>query len=141
VVTRGVVIRMDDQMRFTPDRVEVQAGDIVRFTVHNDGRAAHEMVLGDEADIQSHAKAMQQGAGHAEGQGHEAGAALALAPGQSGELVVKFDQARTLQMACLIPGHYEAGMRGTIRVKDRPAKGVTPTEKSAESHDHSQHKH
>jgi uncharacterized cupredoxin-like copper-binding protein len=141
VVSRGVVVRMDDQMRFTPNQVEVRAGETIRFTVHNDGRTAHEMVIGDEADIQAHAKAMQQGAGHADGHGDGTAAALTLAAGQSGELVVKFDQTRTLQMACLIPGHYEAGMRGTIQVQQTPVNGVAPSVQPAAPHDHRTHKH
>ena len=141
VVSRGVVVRMNDQMRFTPDLVEVQAGETIRFTVHNDGRTAHEMVIGDEADIQAHAKAMQQGVGHAEGQGHGTAAAISLAAGHSGELVVKFDQARTLQMACLIPGHYEAGMRGTLQVQKTPVSVVAPSAQPAQPHDHHPHKH
>ena len=116
VVSRSMAVRMDDQMRFTPSNIEVQAGETVRFVVTNAGKTAHEMVLGSDAEIREHAQAMQQGSGHASGHSHGSGAAITLAAGQTGELVVHFGQAQTLQMACLIPGHYEAGMRGTISV-------------------------
>jgi hypothetical protein len=53
-------------------------------------------------------------------------------------MVVKFDQAQTLQMACLIPGHYEAGMRGTLNVRKAAAASMTPV---PAAHDHSTHKH
>ena len=134
VVGRSIEVRMDDQMRFTPSSIDVRAGETIRFVVHNVGKTAHEMVLGSDADIQAHAQAMQQGAGHGEGHSHGTGAAITVPAGQKGELVVRFDQATTLQMACLIPGHYEAGMRGTIQVSDAaPAP--------AAAHDHSTHKH
>lgn len=133
VVTRSVEVRMDDQMRFTPSRIDVQAGEVIRFVVHNDGNATHEMVLGDDAEIQAHAKAMQQGEGHGSNHSHSTAAALTLAGRQSGELVVRFDQVRTLQIVCLIPGHYSAGMRGTLN--------VLPTLPKTNAHDHSQHKH
>ena len=129
-ITRSVEIQMDDQMRFTPSKVDVREGETIRFVVRNAGKTAHEMVLGSDADIREHAQAMQQGTGHGDGHSHGTGAAITVAAGQTGELVVKFDQGGTLQMACLIPGHYEAGMRGTVNVQ--PAQAA---------HDHSTHKH
>jgi uncharacterized cupredoxin-like copper-binding protein len=80
---------------------------------------------------------MRQGQGHGDRHQHGTGAAITVPAGQSGELVVKFDQATTLQMACLIPGHYEAGMRGTIRV----SASETPAAAPKTDHDHSTHKH
>ena len=130
VVTRSVDIKMDDQMRFTPSKVDVLEGETIRFVVRNAGQTAHEMVLGSDADIRAHAQAMQQGTGHGEGHSHGTGAAITVAAGKTGEMVVKFDQASTLQMACLVPGHYEAGMRGTVNVQTAPPV-----------HDHSTHKH
>ena len=38
-------------------------------------------------------------------------------PGATGELAWKFDKAGTFSFACLIPGHFEAGMTGTVVVK------------------------
>ena len=130
VVTRSIAVEMDDQMRFTPDQMAVQAGETIRFVVHNAGRTAHEMVLGNEAAIAEHAQAMRQGQGHEAGHAHGTGAAITVAAGQTGEMVVHFAQATTLQMACLIPGHYEAGMRGTVKVQAPQAR-----------QDHSSHKH
>jgi uncharacterized cupredoxin-like copper-binding protein len=130
VVTRSVDIKMDDQMRFTPSKVDVLEDETIRFVVRNAGQTAHEMVLGSDADIRAHAQAMQQGTGHGEGHSHGTGAAITVAAGKTGEMVVKFDQASTLQMACLVPGHYEAGMRGTVNVQAAPPV-----------HDHSTHKH
>jgi uncharacterized cupredoxin-like copper-binding protein len=142
VITRSVELRMDDHMRFTPNRVDVQAGETIRFVLHNEGQVTHEMVLGDEAQIKVHALAMQQGAGHGDGHSHGAGAAMSVPAGQRGELVVKFEQAQTLQMACLVPGHYEAGMRGTVNVQTTPVQPQTPPPAmSGGHHDHSHHKH
>jgi len=138
VVSRSIEVRMDDQMRFTPSNIEVRAGETIRFVVHNAGKTAHEMVLGSDEEIREHAQAMQQGTGHNDGHSHDSGAAITVPAGHKGELVVKFDQAATLQMACLIPGHYEAGMRGTLRVSD--AAAPAPVSKAGD-HDHSTHKH
>ena len=137
VVGRSIEVRMDDQMRFTPDRIEVTAGETVRFVVHNAGQTAHEMVLGSDTEIREHAQAMREGQTHHDDHSHGSGAAITVPAGQKGELVVKFDQATTLQMACLIPGHYEAGMRGTVQVSDAAA----PKAAAKAAHDHSAHKH
>lgn len=144
VVSRSMAVNMDDQMRFTPSQIEVQAGETIRFVVSNSGRTAHEMVLGSDEDIRAHAEAMRQaaaqGAAHDAGHSHGTGAAIRVAAGQTGELVVRFAQATRLRMACLIPGHYEAGMRGQLQVlaaPDSPASGVKPVTE----HDHNAHKH
>jgi hypothetical protein len=45
-------------------------------------------------------------------------------------------------MACLIPGHFEAGMKGQLLVENKGS--AVPSSKStkpANSHDHSSHKH
>jgi uncharacterized cupredoxin-like copper-binding protein len=140
VVSRSIALRMDDQMRFTPSVIEVQAGETIRFVVHNAGRATHEMVLGSDAEIAEHAQAMQQGAAHAGGHSHGTGAAITVPAGQQGELVVQFEQTGTLQMACLIPGHYEAGMRGTVKVSAAGA-APQPAQPQAPAREHGSHRH
>jgi uncharacterized cupredoxin-like copper-binding protein len=77
---------------------------------------------------------MKQSTGHAGGHDHGSGndlLALSVKPGETKEWVIRFDQAQTFQMACLIPGHFEAGMKGQVIVQDKPAT----------AHDHSSHKH
>ena len=103
------------------------------------------MVLGSEAALKAHAIEMKQSTGHSGGHDHGSGndlLALSVKPGETKEWVIRFDKAQTLQMACLIPGHFEAGMKGQLIVQDKGAsapssKPVTP----ATSHDHSSHKH
>ncbi|WP_158272827.1 plastocyanin/azurin family copper-binding protein [Limnohabitans sp. T6-5] len=144
VVSRSITVNMDDPMRFTPNQIDVHAGETIRFVVTNSGRTAHEMVLGSDEDIRAHAEAMKQAAAqrlaHGSDHPHGTGAAISVAAGQTGELVVTFADARTLQMACLIPGHYEAGMRGTIKVLSGVAPRE-PTTKPEADHDRSTHKH
>jgi hypothetical protein len=67
------------------------------------------------------------------------GVMISLAPGQRGELVVHFAEATRLQIACLVPGHYEAGMRGSLTVL--PAAQAKPGKAPAAKHDHSSHQH
>jgi uncharacterized cupredoxin-like copper-binding protein len=145
VVDRTLQVDMNDTMRFTPDLLQVAAGETLKLVVHNSGKLPHEMVLGSEAALKAHAIEMKQSAGHADGHAHASGnelLALSVKPGETKEWVIRFDQAQTLQMACLIPGHFEAGMKGQVIVQDKGAS--TPNSKEAtpaNSHDHSSHKH
>jgi uncharacterized cupredoxin-like copper-binding protein len=156
-VTRTIQVDMNDSMRFTPDVLQVAAGEAVKLVVHNSGKLPHEMVLGSEAALKAHAVEMQKLAGKSTGQvsGHASGHAdehhhgagndfieLSVNPGETKEWVIRFDKAQTLQMACLIPGHFEAGMKGQLRVENKgPAVPSSISAKPANSHDHSSHKH
>ena len=145
VVDRTLQVDMNDSMRFMPDLLEVSAGETLKLVVHNSGKLPHEMVLGSEAALKAHAIEMKQSTGHSGGHDHGSSndlLALSVKPGETKEWVIRFDQAQTLQMACLIPGHFEAGMKGQVIVQDKFAaapssKAATP----ATSHDHSSHKH
>jgi uncharacterized cupredoxin-like copper-binding protein len=134
VVGRSMAIDMGDHMRFSPERIQVEAGETIRMIVSNSGQTEHELVIGTEEVIRSHAESMKKGSAH--DHGTAGGASITLGPGQTGELVVTFPDVGTLQMACLIPGHYEAGMRGVLQVT-RPSK----KQSQSGAHDHSTHKH
>lgn len=137
-IDRTLVIRMNDEMRFVPNQIQVKAGETLRFQVFNDGKVPHELVLGSDAQIAQHAQDMKTGASH--DHHHASSASIELEPGQSGDLVVRFAKATVLQMACLIPGHYEAGMKGQVQVLGSLSAAQTPSN-SAPAHDHSTHKH
>jgi uncharacterized cupredoxin-like copper-binding protein len=110
---RTIELLMDDTMRFTPSAITAQPGETVRIVARNAGKLDHELVIGDEAAIHEHAEAMKHSGHHT----HATGTAIRVKPGESGELVVTFSHPAVLQIACLVPGHYEAGMRGTLIVK------------------------
>ena len=113
-VTRTIEIHMLDEMRFTPQRVDVRRGETVRFVVTNTGKLMHELVIGTKAELDKHA-AMMMGAGMA----HDESYIAHVQPGKTGELVWKFNLTGRFDFACLVPGHYEAGMVGTINVAPR----------------------
>jgi uncharacterized cupredoxin-like copper-binding protein len=140
-VARVIEIRMDDAMRFSPDTLEVQAGQTVRLMVHNAGKVPHELVLGTAEQIREHAQQMKQGQAHDH---HAAGAAaIQVEPGKTGELVMRFAQPGRFEIACLIPGHYEAGMRGSLTVVPAAAVATSARPPAAKpgGHDPSTHKH
>ena len=150
-VSRSIDITLLDSMKFTPDSIQVKAGDTIRFVVRNKGKLAHEMVIGNSQDIAAHAKEMQEMAtagqaqhAHNHGSSGMGAVAVSVPAGETREWVVKFGEAVELEMACLVPGHFEAGMKGKLVVtsgdaKSEEASPVKPAKPAV--HDHSQHKH
>ncbi len=111
-VTRTVQIDMTDNMRFTPDTITVRRGETVRFVVKNSGQLQHEFNLGTEKDLKEHYELMKKFPEMEHDEPHIA----SVAPGQTGEVIWQFTQAGTVNFACLHPGHYEAGMKGAVKV-------------------------
>ena len=109
---RTIEIRMSDTMRFAPDRITVREGETIRFVVRNAGRVLHEMVIGSPEELSAHAELMKKHPGMA----HDEPYMAHVAAGRRGQMVWQFNRAGTFQFACLIPGHFEAGMVGTIVV-------------------------
>jgi len=73
VVDRTLQVDMNDTMRFTPDLLQVAAGETLKLVVHNSGKLPHEMVLGSEAALKAHAIDMKQSTGHSGGHDHGSG--------------------------------------------------------------------
>lgn len=133
--TRTIDVTMEDSY-FEPETIEVKAGETVRFLVKNKGELVHEFNIGTAAMHTEHQKEMammmEHGALEADrinrdmmkmdmgGGGrtmqHDDPNAVLLEPGQSAEVVWTFTQPMTLEFACNVPGHYEAGMKGKISV-------------------------
>lgn len=111
-VTRAVTVDMTDNMRFRPDSITVREGDTVRFIVRNKGRMLHEMVIGTASELKEHAALMAK----YPNMEHDEPWMLHVDPGKTGEIVWNFNRPGAFEFACLIAGHYEAGMRGTITV-------------------------
>ena len=108
-----VVEREDGTMVFSPDTLRVKRGETVRFDITNTGKAKHEFRIDSVAGNAEH-EAMMRAMPDME---HHEGNSVALAPGATGHLAWTFTHTGTFQFACLIPGHLEAGMHGTILVE------------------------
>ena len=111
-VRRTIEIGMSDTMRFTPEQIEVRQGDTVKFVVRNSGKTMHEFVIGTRAENDKHAELMKK----FPNMEHDEPYMAHVAPGKRGEIVWTFNRAGDFEFACLIAGHYQAGMVGTIVV-------------------------
>jgi uncharacterized cupredoxin-like copper-binding protein len=109
--SRTIHVDASDKMQLQFDAMDIRAGEVVKFIVHNRGQARHEFSIGDEAFGRQHLSAMRQqmsGMAHQ----HHAGNVLSLEGGQTGTMVWRFaaGKGKTVLFACYIPGHFQAGM-------------------------------
>jgi uncharacterized cupredoxin-like copper-binding protein len=109
---RTVRFEMSDDMRFTPDRLDVRQGETVRIVVRNKGSVLHEFVLGTKDELDAHAALMVK----FPGMEHDEPYMAHVPPGKSGEIIWTFNRAGDFDFACLIAGHYQAGMVGKVKV-------------------------
>lgn len=117
-VTRTIKVDMTDAMRFTPASIAVQQNETVRFLITNSGKIKHEMVLGTEKELKEHYEVMKNNPEME----HDDPNMVTLAPGKSGEVIWQFTKAGKVDFACLQPGHYDAGMKGEVKVAKTSAK-------------------
>jgi uncharacterized cupredoxin-like copper-binding protein len=103
----------DGTMSFEPARLEVRRGETVRFVVRNVGELEHEIVIDSVEGNAKHAREMEK----FPEMEHDDPNAIRLKPGKNGEMIWRFSKRGTFEYACLIPGHHQAGMKGTIVVK------------------------
>lgn len=113
-VTRTIEISMSDAMRFAPDSLAFTRGETVRLRVVNRGKLMHELVLGTQAELDAHAELMRR----FPGMRHHEPYMVHVAPGKTGEIFWTFSRVGQFRFACLIAGHYQAGMTGNIVVSD-----------------------
>ena len=110
--SRTITIESSDNMRYTPSNIQVKQGETVRFIVKNVGQVKHELSLGTEKELLEHLEQMKK----FPDMEHDEPNKVTLQPGKQGEIVWQFTKTGTVNFACLMPGHYEAGMRGSIKV-------------------------
>ena len=112
-VQRTIEIRMTDNMRFAPKEIQVKLGETVRLVAVNAGKVLHDTVIGTPQQLKAHAEMMKKHPGME----HDEPYMAHVDPGQKGAIVWTFNRAGSFEFACLIPGHFEAGMIGRITVK------------------------
>jgi Cu+-exporting ATPase len=117
VVDRTIAVEANDGMHFNPGHITLEEGETIAFTVTNTGNIDHEFVVGDAEVQEEHENEMvedDEGDGH----GDEETYAVEVAPGETKTLVYTFNDTGELEYGCHVPGHYDAGMKGTITVTE-----------------------
>lgn len=115
-VTRIVEVKAGD-MEFHIEALRIKEGETIRFVVNNTDEIDHDFTIGPPALQAEHReemiKMMENGDGMAKM--HDDPNAVYLKPGQTKELVWKFQDVAELEYACNVPGHYESGMKGRFQ--------------------------
>jgi uncharacterized cupredoxin-like copper-binding protein len=117
---RVIEIHTDNELAFDPAEVTVAAGEVVTFSIANDGDLPHDFVIGDDAAQEAHAAEMAEMDDEMTEEGEEHGDANAVSvpAGETIELTWAFDgETGGLLYGCHEPGHYDAGMVGEIIVE------------------------
>lgn len=112
--TRTIRVTMRDTMRFEPARFEFRRGETVTFVVHNAGKVMHEFVIGTEAELVAHAEAMKK---HPAME-HDEPYMAHVPPGKTQRLTWRFTEPGEFLAGCLVAGHWDAGMRAAITVRE-----------------------
>ena len=121
---RTIEVKMSDAMRFTPNLIEVKQGETVKFVIKNEGGMLHEFVLGTKDELDAHAALMVK----FPNMEHDEPYMAHVPAGKTGEITWTFNRAGEFDFACLIAGHYQAGMVGKVKVNAvRAAKAVKKT--------------
>ena len=113
---RVVEITMQESygaMSYQPNALEVKRGEQIQFAITNAGLLAHEFILANTADNLKHAALMKK----YPDMEHDDPNGKTVQPGAKAEMLWRFTKTGTFEFSCLIPGHREAGMIGTVTVK------------------------
>jgi uncharacterized cupredoxin-like copper-binding protein len=113
---RTIVVTMKQEygaMEYVPNRIEVKRNEQIRFVLKNVDKESHEFLLASVAENKKHGELMKK---HPEME-HDDPNGKTVAPGAESEILWRFNKTGSFEFACLIPGHREAGMIGTVHVK------------------------
>ncbi len=124
---RTVQIRMLDTMRFSPDKITVKQGETIKFVIKNTGVMLHEFVIGTPKENAEHAALMVKFPNMEHSEPYMAH----VPPGKTAQIIWTFNQPGEFEFACLIAGHYQAGMRGSIKVAASGKSAVAAAAPSA----------
>ena len=121
---------------YEPNEIVIKKGETVKFIVKNMGELVHELniatkemhikhqpemlkmveheiLLADRIDRNK----MKEMAKKDHAMSHKHANSVLLEPNDTGEIIWKFNTSAKLEIACNVPGHYEAGMVASI-IKD-----------------------
>ena len=111
-VSRTIEVEVNDHLRYRPGEISVRQNETIRFEVKNSGRQIHGMVLGTMAQLKEQVRSARTDPDMQLDEVH----AVRVPPGSTGALVWQFTQTGEFSYTCLMPGHFEAGMIGRIKV-------------------------
>lgn len=95
--------------RFEPSEIAVPHGSTVRFVIRNTDPIDHEFILGDQAVQDRHEKGTDPHHGAIPGE-------VSVPAGEVASTTYSFEEPGVLLLGCHLPGHWDYGMRGVVKV-------------------------
>lgn len=114
-VDRVITVEANDSMRFVHDPIKISNGETIKFEITNAGKLKHEFSIGTKDEHTAHSKMMMANPDMHHGPG---GASITLEPGKTETLIWHFEEAWEVQVACNMPGHYQAGMHSDVSFEE-----------------------
>ena len=134
-VTRVIKVVMYDNY-YEPSSFQIKKGETVKFEVENAGMLVHEFNIANKMMHMKHQpemikmaengillafsidkEKMKKMAKMDKSMGHSHSNSVLLEPKQKGDIIWKFDNAVNIEVACNVPGHYQAGMIAKVNIK------------------------
>ena len=134
-VTRVIKVVMYDNY-YEPSSLQIKEGETVKFEVENAGMLVHEFNIANKMMHMKHQPEMVKMAENGillafsidkekmkkmakmdKSMGHSHSNSVLLEPKQKGDIIWKFDNAVNIEVACNVPGHYQAGMIAKVNIK------------------------
>ena len=133
-VTRIIKVVMYDN-RYEPNLFKIKAGETIKFVIENAGDLVHEFNIANKMMHLKHQpemekmveneillvdsidkKKMEQMSKIDKTMAHSHNNSILLKPKQKGNIIWKFDNAVNIEIACNVPGHYQAGMIAKVNI-------------------------
>ncbi|ARU56773.1 copper-binding protein [Oleiphilus messinensis] len=114
-VSRVIEVTAHDSMRFKHEPLNIKDGETIKFVITNKGTMPHEFSIATKDEHMEHGEMMMKNPNMHHGPG---GNTITVKPGETQELIWKFENAWQIEAACNIPGHYQAGMHSPVTVEE-----------------------
>ena len=134
-VSRVIKVIMYDNY-YEPSSFQINAGETIKFEVENAGELVHEFNIANKMMHIKHQPEMEKMVENEilfadsidkdkmkkmakmdKSMGHSHSNSILLEPKQKGDIIWKFDNAVNIEVACNVPGHYQAGMIAKVNIK------------------------
>ena len=134
-VSRTIKVKMYDNY-YEPSFFNIKAGETIKFAVENFGELVHEFNIANALMHMQHQpemekmveneilfsdyidkKKMKKIAKLDKSMGHSHSNSVLLAPKEKKNLIWKFHNTSNIEIACNVPGHYQAGMIAKVTIK------------------------
>ena len=134
-ISRVIKVVMYDNY-YEPSSFQINAGETIKFEVENAGELVHEFNIANKMMHIKHQPEMEKMVENEilfadsidkvkmkkmtkmdKSMGHSHSNSVLLEPKQKGDIIWKFDNAVNIEVACNVPGHYQAGMIAKVNIK------------------------